>query len=169
LKTIINPPLATKSVTWHILGIGNDFRGDDGFGLRVAKTLQTSPFKQQLPTAKCFCLRGDISELMFHFESGKKLIMIDAIHSTDHRLGELLQFNLGDGTPFDSALGSSTHLLSVSEAISMADVLDIFPEKLLVLGLVSHHFKLGTSLSEVAESQIIPACHKVCELIKEAE
>src|ERR1051326_3184018 len=109
-----------------IIGIGNEYRSDDGVGLVVARELQAKKLPQTLVT-EC---NGDGAGLMEMWESGTTVILVDAVSSganpgTIYRLDALTQ-PIPAFFPFPS-----THAFGVAEALRLARALDQLPRYLM--------------------------------------
>ena len=126
-----------------IIGVGNDFRGDDAIGLCVARALQT----QNLPV-QILLSRGDASELIEWFGCYKKVVLVDAMCSGSSEIGTVKVFDLTEQRLPETAMRASTHIISVSEAVEMARVLGRMPEQLFVVGVEAGNFTPGTGLSD---------------------
>jgi len=134
----------------HIIGIGNDTRGDDAVGLVVARRLQ--PDMPEGVTIQE--VHGEGSRLLDRWGGANAVILIDASASgaapgTIHRLEPLTQ-------PMPNGLfPCSTHAFGVVEAIELARVLQQLPPRLIVYGIEGMQFDIGRELSE-AVLQAVP-------------
>jgi hydrogenase maturation protease len=123
-----------------VIGLGNEWRTDDGAGLEVARLLGGA----QLP--------GEPIRLLEVLEPSA-VVLVDAVSSgappgTVHRFEP-------NGTPLPTELfgASSTHALGLAEALELARSLDRLPEHVVVLGIEGASFDFGKGLTpEVAAS-----------------
>lgn len=150
-----------KQKPFLIVGIGNDFRGDDGFGISVARML-TKQF--QLPNVHIS--RGDASELLEYFEQTQYLILIDAIFNPAEPHGQTHHFLVGEQPLETTQLRSSTHLVSISEAIALGRLLDKLPPYVHIFGVIAQNFDYGTDISDKVREKIRPTCVKIANLVK---
>ncbi len=133
--------LSTKSRTL-IIGVGNEYRGDDAVGLIVARRLK----EQVLGHVKVLEENGEGTALMESWKDADKVILIDAIHSgakpgTLHRLD-------AHARPIPTRFFHySTHAFGVSEAIELARALSKLPQQLIVYGIEGKSFEAGVGLS----------------------
>ncbi|GAA3560521.1 hydrogenase 3 maturation endopeptidase HyCI [Nonomuraea rosea] len=120
-----------------VIGLGNDYRGDDGAGLAVARLLcgmGVSAVENG----------GDPAELIEAWTGADVAIVIDAAGSGEppgtvrcHRsLGHL------------PGGGASTHALSLADAVTLAGMLDRLPGELVVYTVEGAGFDLGAGMSE---------------------
>lgn len=125
-----------------IIGVGNEYRGDDAVGLLVARRLKELP----LPHTQIIEASGEGAALMEAWKDASAVILIDAVQSgesagTIHRIDALTQ------TIPQKFFRYSTHAFSVAEAIEMARALNQLPPRLLLYGIEGKNFAAGTELS----------------------
>jgi hydrogenase maturation protease len=146
---------STKPPRVLAIGIGNEYRQDDGAGLIVARRLQ----KQGIDHLTVIEQTGEGSTLMEAWKDAERVILVDAVHSggapgTIYRLDARAQ-------PIPAKFFHySTHAFSVAEAIELARALNQLPPHLIIYGIEGKNFSAGEGLSleveraarEVAES-----------------
>lgn len=130
-----------------ILGVGNDFRGDDAAGLHAARRL-----REKLPQARVIERDGDLAGAIECWTGEDMVIVIDAVFS-GAEAGTIHRFE-AHARPLSSRFfRGSTHSFGVAEAIELARALDRLPRRLIVYGIEGASFTTGDSLSpRVAES-----------------
>jgi len=147
-----------KSMTSPILviGIGNEYRHDDGVGLGVARELRA----KNLPNILVSESSGDGAALMEAWESAQSGILIDAA-SSGAAPGSIYRFDATTSSIPTSFSFHSTHAFGVAEAIGLARALQQLPPCLIVYAIEGKNFSAGIGLSpEVAE-----AAQKVVEQV----
>jgi hydrogenase maturation protease len=129
-----------------IIGLGNEFRGDDGVGRVVARRLREAA----MPGVTVREESGEGAALMDAWKDAAAVILVDAVQSgaapgTIHRLD-------ATHTPVPSRFFHySTHAFSVAEAVELARALDQLPPRLILYGIEGGNFAAGEELSpEVA-------------------
>ncbi|MEW6411679.1 MAG: hydrogenase maturation protease [Candidatus Zixiibacteriota bacterium] len=136
-----------------VIGIGNEYRGDDAVGLYVARKL--SGFRLQSCAIKES--PGEGTYLMHSWEGFEHVIIIDAVKSaskpgTIHRIDIPRQEIPSDWFP------ASSHLISLPEAIKLSQALGTLPASLVVYGIEGNLFDTGVKLTppvkEAADSLI---------------
>ena len=132
-----------------IIGVGNDFRGDDCAGLEVARRLRAL----NLPGTVITEHTGDGAALMESWRAAGRVILIDATQSgvapgIVHRLDASAQ------TIPAAFFSYSTHAFSVAEAVEMARALGELPPDLIIYGIEGTRFALGEALSPEVEAAI---------------
>ncbi len=92
-------------------------------------------------------LEGDTSGLVELLAEARSAIVIDAVRS-GAAPGTVHRFEVGR-TPLPATLrsSSSSHLVSVAEAIELARALDRLPETVTVLGIEGEQFDLGAPIT----------------------
>lgn len=130
-----------------IIGIGNEYRGDDAAGLIVARELK----RKSLPNVEITEASGEGSRLMEMWGGRDTVILIDACTGSDN--APYVRIEANQGFPAAGSLRCSSHAFGVYEAIEMSRVLDSLPKRLIVYAISGYRFEQGAGLSpEVAES-----------------
>ena len=129
-----------------VIGLGNEFRGDDGVGRVVARRLREAA----MPGVTVREESGEGAALMDAWKDAAAVILVDAVQSgaapgTIHRLD-------ATRTPVPSRFFHySTHAFSVAEAVELARALGQLPPRLILYGIEGRDFTAGERLSrEVA-------------------
>ena len=131
-----------------LIGIGNDYRSDDGVGLAAIRVLKTKEF----PDTQFSENSGDGAELMEIWKHASMVIIIDAV-SSGAQPGTIYRFDaLKQPIPAEISL-HSTHAFGIAEALGLAQALDQLPPRLIVYAIEGRNFNAGVGLSpEVAEA-----------------
>jgi hydrogenase maturation protease len=137
------------SMSTMIIGVGNDFRRDDGAGLAVVRALEA----KTLPDVKVFESDGDAAALIERWAGADKVILIDAI-SSGARPGTIYRFDaLAQPLPTEVAF-HSTHAFGVAEAIGLGRALGQLPGVLVVYAIEGKAFEAGIELSAEVERAV---------------
>lgn len=129
-----------------VLGLGNEFRGDDGVGRVLARRLREAAW----PGVAVREESGEGAVLMEAWKDADAVILVDAVQSVDapgtiHRLDARAQ-----SMP-SKFFHYSTHAFSVAEAVELARALNQLPPRLVIYGIEGGDFTAGEQLSpEVA-------------------
>ncbi len=139
-----------------IIGIGNQYRRDDGVGLLIAHILK----EQKLPHTHICEASGEGAALMEAWRGADTVILIDAVLSgappgTIHHLDAHAQ---SIPTNFFSY---STHAFSVAEAIELARILNCLPPRLLLIGIEGQDFAYGMGLSPEVDEAVARVVHSI--------
>jgi hydrogenase maturation protease len=125
-----------------VIGLGNDQRGDDGSGLEVARALRPR-LEGKARVEEC------VSEgiaLLDLWRDAERVLVVDAVRSgappgTVHRLEP------GDPAFRGIRTGTSTHGLSLAEAVALAKGLGCLPHRLVVYGIEAENVAMGNGLT----------------------
>ncbi len=127
-----------------IIGIGNEFRGDDAIGLLVARSL-----KQKFPDVNIIESNGDITDLLNHFKQYNPIIIIDAaITNDENRIGKVNYLVINKNLPALNIKFYSSHALAVMEVIKIAEQLNLLPDEIHIYGISGMNFNLNEKISE---------------------
>jgi hydrogenase maturation protease len=125
-----------------ILGIGNEFRSDDGVGPYVARRL----VERNLAGFEVSALRGDAAELMEAWDGRDAVVVIDAAQSGGVP-GALHAFDAHSLDIPKHWFAGSTHSFGLEQAIELSRALGRLPERLMILGIEGRTFEPGRGLS----------------------
>ncbi len=144
-----------------IIGVGNEYRSDDGAGLAVARRL-----RELFPTGVTILEEsGEGAALMQAWQGATWVMLVDAVRSgappgTIHRL---------DARAAPLPLGFfhySTHAFSVAEAVELARSLDELPAHLVVWGIEGTNFAAGAGLSPAVEQAVEEVVERVTQEVR---
>jgi len=144
-----------------IIGIGNEYRGDDAVGLIVARRLK----ERLADSAKVLEQSGDGAALMDAWRSAETVIVIDALAS-GAAPGAIHRFESNTRPIPKNAFRCSTHAFGVAEAIELSRALTRLPPTLVVYGIEGKNFATGVGLSPEVERA---ACEAVRQVLAEAQ
>jgi hydrogenase maturation protease len=131
-----------------LIGLGNQFRHDDATGLIAARRLR----ERRVAVAEH---DGDPASLVNLWNGADSLIVIDAI-SSGAAPGTIHCFDLNASTLPQPLFRTSTHALSLADAIELSRTLGTLPTRAFVLGVEGHDFTIGVGLSPDVE-RALPA------------
>ncbi len=132
-----------------VIGLGNELRGDDAAGLEVARRLNPEGFGVRVHA-------GEAVDLLEMWSGTDAVVLVDAVRSgaspgTVHRID-------AGAEPIPARLRrTSSHAISVAEAIELARALGRLPRRLVVYGIEGREFSAGATLSPPVQSAIAEA------------
>lgn len=129
-----------------IIGIGNEYRSDDGVGLVVARRLRRR-------AGEAFAVieqTGEGASLIEAWRGAGSIIVVDAVLSGAEP-GTIHRFEANTQTVPKSFFRYSTHAFSLAEAIELARVLGELPPRLVVYGIEGNNFSAGVGLSPAVD------------------
>lgn len=143
-----------------ILGVGNEFRGDDAAGLEAARRLRSA-----MPQIRIVECRGDLASAMDRWEGENAVIVIDAVASgaavgTTHRVDARTQ-------PLATQVfRGSTHAFGIAEVVELARTLGRLPQQLIVYGIEGDCFDPGAPIGPAVSDGIDRVVAQVIEEIR---
>ncbi len=125
-----------------VIGLGNDQRGDDGSGLAVARALRPR-LEGKARVEEC---ASEGIALLEVWRGSDRVLVIDAVRS-GAAPGTVIRLVPGDGFGAGFRSATSTHGLSLSEAVALARGLGCLPRHLVVYGIEADDLGMGTGLT----------------------
>ncbi|SRR5579875_3561633 len=125
-----------------VIGIGNEYRGDDGVGLAVVRALRT----RQLENTRLMECDGDCTVLFEAWKDVDKVILVDAVVS-GASAGTISRFDAHTQALPANYTFSSTHAFGIAETLALARALGQLPPCLIVYGIEGKSFASGESLT----------------------
>ncbi|GGN48572.1 hypothetical protein GCM10011579_001330 [Streptomyces albiflavescens] len=137
-----------------VIGVGNDFRHDDGVGWAVITRLAERAISRPLPPGIVLeTCDGDPGRLLGLWENAELAVVVDAAHAEPPRPGRIHRLSLG-GAQWRQAGATSSHGLGLGEAIELSRVLDRLPGHLVVYAVEGADRSLGAGLSDPVAAQV---------------
>lgn len=158
------PGSGTRRAPPLVIGVGNDHRRDDRCGLDVVRELKRR-LEGRARLAEC---PGDALRLLDLWGNEPEVIVIDAVRS-GHSPGRVMRLEVTEAG-FPSVGTTSTHGLSLAEAIGLARSLGRAPDRLVVYAIEAADVGMGDGLSpEVAKGVHETADRVAAELDRTAD
>lgn len=132
-----------------IVGIGNDYRRDDGVGLVVARALKA----YNLPNTTVIETREAGAGLIELWTGADAVLIVDAVRS-GATPGFLYAIDAHIHALPPGLTAYSSHAFGLAKTIELARVLKRLPPALLVYGIEGKEFGLGTGLSPAVERSV---------------
>src|SRR5690242_9288233 len=129
-----------------VIGVGNEYRRDDGVGLVVARRIRAVA-----PGVRVREESGEGAALIEAWQGAEIAVLCDAVHAgaapgTIHRLDARQQ-------PIPSGFFRySTHAFSVAEAVELARALGALPAQMVIYGIEGADYASGVGLSPAVEA-----------------
>lgn len=148
-----------------VIGIGNDFRSDDGVGLYVARALGA----MKLTRTRVIAGVSDGTALIDAWRDAAQTIIIDCTVSGT-AAGTVYRFDaLNDDIPADLFGRYSTHAFNIVETVSLARTLGLLPTALTVYGIESKTTALGSQLTAGVKTAADRVIREIAEIIGRME
>jgi hydrogenase maturation protease len=141
-----------------LIGIGNEYRSDDGVGLLVVRGIRNKPLLDVTIKEES----GEGAALIDAWQGFQNVIIVDAV-SSGANPGNIYRIKAEREHMPAKFFHYSTHAFSLAEAVELARVTGRLPVNLLVYGIEGKTFSAGTRISPVVQR----AAKKVMEQILE--
>jgi len=140
-----------------VIGVGNDRRGDDRSGLDVVRALAPR-LGGRAHVVEC---TSDVTDLLELWGDREEVIVVDGVRS-GRAPGTVVRFEIGpEGLP---AFGpTSTHGLSLSEAVGLGRTLGRFPRRLVVYGIEVGDVGIREGLTAPVARGVAEAASRIAE------
>jgi len=144
-----------------VIGLGNELRGDDGAGIEVARRLRGLAAEAGIDVR---AQQGEPAGLIDAWSGRKAVLIVDTMRS-GAELGTICRFDAScEPLPAQLRGSSSTHALSLAEAIELARALEQLPPRAVVFAIEGQRFETGAALSDEVRA-VIP---KVAGMVLDA-
>ncbi|MHC5909065.1 hydrogenase maturation protease [Streptomyces sp. S6] len=137
-----------------VIGVGNEFRRDDGVAHAVVARLRERAGEHRLPpgTVLATC-DGDPARLIGLWEGAALAVVVDAAHAHPGTPGRVHRIAL-DGNRLAPPSATSSHGLGLGEAVELARTLDRLPGHLVVYAVEGADGSFGTGLSPAVAAAV---------------
>lgn len=132
-----------------VIGIGNEYRGDDGVGLAAVRALQAI----KLMNVRLMESDGNCTTLLESWKNTSKVILIDAVFS-GARTGTIFRFDTRAQSIPATYTFSSTHAFGIVETLALARTLNQLPPTMIVYGIEGENFATGDDLSPAVRKAV---------------
>jgi hydrogenase maturation protease len=126
----------------RIIGLGNEFRGDDAVGLLAARRLRQE-VGDRAEVIEAEMAGVDLVELM---EGAQAVILVDAARS-GQAPGTVHRFNASAGPIGSQIFPRSSHALGPIDALELARAMGVLPATIIVYGVEAGNTETGQLLS----------------------
>ena len=124
-----------------VLGVGNEFRGDDGAGPFIIGRLEAENLPEKLVDLR----RCGPASLIDQWREAETAIVVDAAAGSSP--GKIHRFDVSGRSIPEGFFIVSTHSLGVAESVELARSLNLLPPRLIIYGIEGRSFDHGVGLS----------------------
>ncbi|MGW4898557.1 hydrogenase maturation protease [Kitasatospora sp. NPDC004240] len=147
-----------------LIGVGNEYRHDDGAALAVLAELTSSGVEADR-IALC---DGEPTRLMDLWDGADLAVVVDAVHGHPGRPGRIHRVSVYPDLPedpLDEAVAAGTHGLGLGHGIALASALGRLPGELVIIAVEGADFGIGEGLSPVVVAAVPRAAGMVRETV----
>jgi hydrogenase maturation protease len=142
---------------FKVIGVGNEWRGDDAAGLLVARRLQAV----QLPQVEIVETPGTVTAVLEAWKEAAGVIVVDAVVSGGAP-GTIYRFDgHGGERPLELSRSTSSHGWGVAEALALGQALRELPPRLIIYGIEGQTFGPGQEVSLEVAAAIPEAARRI--------
>jgi hydrogenase maturation protease len=140
-----------------VIGVGNEWRGDDAAGLQVARRLR----QENLSRVEIAESPGTAGAIQAAWEDTARVIVVDAVVSGGTP-GTIYRFDAHDpSVNFPVSWSASSHGWGLSEALALGKVFQNFPPCLIIYGIEGENFTIGEGVSPAVAAAIPEAARRI--------
>ena len=156
-----NPGLRTV-----VVGVGNEFRRDDGAGPEVIARLRAlQPGDASLSRVILALSDGEPGRMIDLWEGTRVAVVIDAVRDPAMPPGYRYQVAVDALTGVVDGAASS-HSIGLGDTVELARVLGRLPARLTVLAVVGRDFGFGTELTAEVAAAVPELVERVREIVR---
>ena len=143
------------------IGVGNEYRQDDGLGILIARDLGL----RHLAGAWVAEIPRDTTHLMNLWPGADIVFVFDAVYSGG-TAGAVYRLEAVKESLADDLFQLSTHALGIAQAVELSRVLSQLPAELIIFGIEGKNFGQGQGLSLPCRRSVMQVIRLVSEEIR---
>ncbi|MFP3867849.1 MAG: hydrogenase maturation protease [Desulfobacteraceae bacterium] len=145
-----------------VIGVGQEWRGDDAVGLQVARHLGQHGHGQLTVRE----MSGHAADLLHAWQEAPAVIIVDAVHVKADP-GTIYRFAAhAEPLPAELFPACSTHAWGVAEAVALGRVLQRLPPYLIIYGVAGQNYRLDAGLSPEVELAVPEVVQRILKEFK---
>lgn len=149
-----------------VVGVGNEFRRDDGAGPEVIARLRAlQPGDAGLSGVTLALSDGEPGRMIDLWDGTRLTVVIDAVRDTTMPPGHTCQLAAGALTGTADGAASS-HGIGLGDTVELARALGRLPARLTVLAVVGRDFGFGTGLTAEVAAAVAELVEQVREIVR---
>ncbi|HEU4421344.1 MAG TPA: hydrogenase maturation protease [Pilimelia sp.] len=149
-----------------VVGVGNEYRRDDGFGPTVvARLAQLRQADTTLSTVDLAVSDGEPSRLIDLWTGADLTVVVDAVRDGSDHGGHRYELVLDEPGGLADDRTASSHGISLGSTVELARALGRLPRRLVVLAVSGSEFGFGTGLTPEVAAAVDPVVARVRDLI----
>ncbi|BFU45595.1 hydrogenase maturation protease [Krasilnikovia sp. MM14-A1004] len=149
-----------------VIGVGNEYRRDDGFGPAVVSRLEV--LRQSDPALAAVELRacdGEPTRLLDLWTGADLAVVVDAVRDGADHGGHRYELVLDELADLADARSASSHGVSLGSTVELGRALGRLPRRLVVLAVGAIEFGFGAGLSPEVAAEVDPVTARIRELV----
>jgi hydrogenase maturation protease len=148
-----------------VIGVGNEFRRDDGIGPAViARLYDLQPGDADLSGVTLALSDGEPSRMIDLWTGADLAVVVDAVCDTGAPAGHRYELAV-DALTGAVHTAASSHGIGLGHTVELAQALGRMPARLVVLAVCGRDFGFGTGLSADVAAAVEPLVKRVREMV----
>jgi hydrogenase maturation protease len=149
-----------------VIGVGNDYRRDDGFGPQVIAGLaDRQTHDRRLAGVDLRVCDGEPTRLIDLWTGADLTVIVDAVLDDEHHTGQRHELTLDALDGLADVSSANSHGISLGSTVALARALDRLPRRLVVLAVSGSEFGFGQGLTPPVGAAVPPVIARACELM----
>ena len=150
-----------------VIGVGNEFRRDDGAGPAVITRLRAlQPGDAGLSRVTLAVSDGEPGRLIDLWQGAALAVVIDAVRGTARPPGHTCQLAPDALAGAAARAAASSHGIGLGDTYELARALGRLPARLTVLAVVGRDFGLGAGLTAEVAAAVAELAEQVREIVR---
>ncbi len=141
-----------------IIGLGNEFRGDDAIGILIVRKLQD----ENPDLAEYLIEQNDLTRILERWHN-RYVIIIDAVFSRLPAWGKIHQLDSVHEISCISKKQYSSHGLELPDIYNIGKSLNLLPNAVFMIGIEGANWEIGSQMN----GELITAIPGVISLVKQ--
>ncbi|MFC0602660.1 hydrogenase maturation protease [Streptomyces palmae] len=147
-----------------VIGVGNEFRRDDGVGPAVIAGLERRAAHRPLPAeTRLSSSEGDPGRLIGLWDGAELAVVVDAAHVPGGRPGRVHRLESGGPEVWRPSGAASTHGFGLGEAVELSRALGRTPRHLVVYAVECADTALGRGLTPAVSAAVDPLVERIAQ------
>ena len=149
-----------------VIGVGNEFRRDDGVGPAVVARLRAAQQHDASMSGITLALsEGEPSRMIDLWTGAELAVVVDAVRDASVPAGHRYELAL-DAMTGTVRQAASSHAISLGDTVELARALGRLPARLTILAVVGRDFGFGVGLSADVAAAVEPLVQRVRETVR---
>ncbi|GGN84721.1 peptidase M52 [Actinoplanes lobatus] len=148
-----------------VIGVGNEYRRDDGFGPTVVARLTELGLGDPESGVTVRATDGEPTRLIDLWTGADLAVVVDAVRDGHDHGGHRYELVLGELTDLPDERSSSSHGISLGSTVELGQALGRLPHRLVVLAVGGHEFGFGAGLTPEVAAAVEPVVARVRDLV----
>ena len=148
-----------------VIGVGNEYRRDDGFGPAVVAKLAELRFTPLPCTVDLAISDGEPARLIDLWTGADLAVVVDAVRDGADHGGHRYELVLDQLAGLADDRSASSHRISLGSTVELGQALGRLPQQLVVLAVGGREFGFGTGLTPEVAAAVEPVVRRVRDLV----